>query len=212
MNGFSWPPNPIQIIPPLIPLYNAIAYILIWQKYVRDDVIALILSGILVPAVAITIIYAVYTTKIDPEDQIVKEQLTCLRTGEQFGKDDEYDLFCSLCRMNVMKGSKHCRTCNKCVMGFDHHCWWLNNCIGSLNYKQFFGFVCFAEASLLIMILIQVRAYFTLSSVLPYNPTDTYATIVFLCLNGVVFLPLGELLRFHIVLRCKKMTTFEYLQ
>lgn len=51
---------------------------------------------------------------------------------------EEGMFFCSLCEVEVLKYSKHCRVCDKCVDGFDHHCRWLNNCIGKRNYRRFF--------------------------------------------------------------------------
>ncbi|GJN32957.1 hypothetical protein PR202_gb21505 [Eleusine coracana subsp. coracana] len=51
---------------------------------------------------------------------------------------EEGMFFCSLCEVQVLKYSKHCRVCDKCVDGFDHHCRWLNNCIGKRNYRRFF--------------------------------------------------------------------------
>ncbi|VAH28369.1 unnamed protein product [Triticum turgidum subsp. durum] len=58
-------------------------------------------------------------------------------SSEQHDSEDGM-FFCSLCEVEVLKYSKHCRVCDKCVDGFDHHCRWLNNCIGKRNYRRFF--------------------------------------------------------------------------
>ncbi|KAM3364999.1 hypothetical protein ACQJBY_015010 [Aegilops geniculata] len=58
-------------------------------------------------------------------------------SSEQQDSEDGM-FFCSLCEVEVLKYSKHCRVCDKCVDGFDHHCRWLNNCIGKRNYRRFF--------------------------------------------------------------------------
>lgn len=69
------------------------------------------------------------------------------RSSEQH-MSEEGMFFCSLCEVEVLQHSKHCRICDKCVDSFDHHCRWLNNCIGKRNYKRFF--ILMASAVLLV--------------------------------------------------------------
>lgn len=59
------------------------------------------------------------------------------QSSEQQASEDGM-FYCSLCKVEVSKCSKHCRVCDKCVDGFDHHCRWINNCIGKRNYGRFF--------------------------------------------------------------------------
>ncbi|RUS27929.1 hypothetical protein BC938DRAFT_482558, partial [Jimgerdemannia flammicorona] len=48
---------------------------------------------------------------------------------------DSHTGVCGICRVKVMRTTRHCKSCNKCVGGMDHHCRWLNCCIGSSNYR-----------------------------------------------------------------------------
>lgn len=43
------------------------------------------------------------------------------QSSEQQASEDGM-FYCSLCKVEVSKCSKHCRVCDKCVDGFDHHC------------------------------------------------------------------------------------------
>ncbi|KAL6622987.1 hypothetical protein ACP70R_032866 [Stipagrostis hirtigluma subsp. patula] len=70
------------------------------------------------------------------------------QSSKQHGSEEGM-FFCSLCEVEVLQHSKHCRVCDKCVDGFDHHCRWLNNCIGKRNYKGFF--ILMASAVLLLI-------------------------------------------------------------
>ncbi|RRT69595.1 hypothetical protein BHE74_00003892, partial [Ensete ventricosum] len=68
---------------------------------------------------------------------------------QQMGEEGMF--YCSLCEVEVLKNSKHCRVCDKCVDGFDHHCRWINNCVGRQNYRRFF--ILMASALLLVSML-----------------------------------------------------------
>ncbi|XP_022437022.1 probable palmitoyltransferase ZDHHC11B isoform X1 [Delphinapterus leucas] len=147
--------------------------------------------------------------------------------------------YCHLCEVAVTVKAKHCSTCNKCVSGFDHHCKWLNNCVGSRNYWYFFTSVASAAAGLLCMVatlLYIFTQYFinpaglrtdphyrsisdqnTWLLLLPLFPVRT-STPVFLGIGAltlllelVSLLLLGHLLLFHLYLRAKKLSTFEYI-
>ncbi|XP_072870966.1 palmitoyltransferase ZDHHC11 isoform X2 [Chlorocebus sabaeus] len=146
---------------------------------------------------------------------------------------------CHLCKVTVNKKTKHCISCNKCVSGFDHHCKWINNCVGSRNYWFFFSTVASATAGMLCLITILLYIlvqYFVDPGVLRTDPnyedvknTNTWLlflplfpvqvqTLIVVIIGMVVLLldllglvQLGQLLIFHIYLKAKKMTTFEYL-
>ncbi|XP_065402115.1 palmitoyltransferase ZDHHC11 isoform X4 [Macaca fascicularis] len=147
--------------------------------------------------------------------------------------------FCHLCKVTVNKKTKHCISCNKCVSGFDHHCKWINNCVGSRNYWFFFSTVASATAGMLCLITILLYIlvqYFVDPGVLRTDPnyedvknTNTWLlflplfpvqvqTLIVVIIGMVVLLldllglvQLGQLLIFHIYLKAKKLTTFEYL-
>ncbi|EHH62065.1 hypothetical protein EGM_20252, partial [Macaca fascicularis] len=147
--------------------------------------------------------------------------------------------FCHLCKVTVNKKTKHCISCNKCVSGFDHHCKWINNCVGSRNYCFFFSTVASATAGMLCLITILLYIlvqYFADPGVLRTDPnyedvknTNTWLlflplfpvqvqTLIVVIIGMVVLLldllglvQLGQLLIFHIYLKAKKLTTFEYL-
>ncbi|KAJ8791149.1 hypothetical protein J1605_020819 [Eschrichtius robustus] len=147
--------------------------------------------------------------------------------------------YCHLCEVPVTVKAKHCSACNKCVAGFDHHCKWLNNCVGSRNYWYFFATVASASAGLLYMIVILLYTliqYFinpaslrtdphyrgisdqnTWLLFLPLFPVRT-STPVFLGIGVLVLLLelislllLGHLLFFHLYLRAKKLSTYDYI-
>nr|XP_054958160.1 probable palmitoyltransferase ZDHHC11B isoform X1 [Pan paniscus] len=137
------------------------------------------------------------------------------------------------------KKTKHCISCNKCVSGFDHHCKWINNCVGSRNYWFFFSTVASATAGMLCLIAIllyvlvqylvnprvlrtdpkyeDVKNMNTWLLFLPLFPVQVQTLIVViigmlvLLLDFLGLVHLGQLLIFHIYLKAKKMTTFEYL-
>ncbi|XP_036703684.1 probable palmitoyltransferase ZDHHC11B isoform X3 [Balaenoptera musculus] len=147
--------------------------------------------------------------------------------------------YCHLCKVPVTAKAKHCSACNKCVAGFDHHCKWLNNCVGSRNYWYFFTTVASASAGLLytIAILLYTLIQYFISPAslrtdphyrsisdqntwllfLPLFPVRT-STPVFLGIGVLVLLLelislllLGHLLFFHVYLRAKKLSTYDYI-
>ncbi|XP_007471989.1 PREDICTED: uncharacterized protein LOC103069636 [Lipotes vexillifer] len=147
--------------------------------------------------------------------------------------------YCHLCEVAVSVKAKHCSTCNKCVSGFDHHCKWLNNCVGSRNYWYFFASVASASAGLLCVAatLLCVFTQYAINPaglrtdphyrsvsdqntwllLLPLFPVRTSAPVFLgigaltLLLDLVSLLLLGHLLLFHLHLRAKKLSTFDYI-
>lgn len=128
---------------------------------------------------------------------------------------------CRLCKSNVSKTSKHCAPCGRCVNSFDHHCKWLNNCVGARNYKHFLvSVIGFFLNSLFIFI-------FTLELIIEYSENKgeleeiidenesikawIAQTIILFGYSVISAVLLGNLLFFHIWLKCKGLTTFEYV-
>eukprot|EP01112_Ceratiomyxa_fruticulosa_P018657 TRINITY_DN6009_c0_g2_i1.p1 TRINITY_DN6009_c0_g2~~TRINITY_DN6009_c0_g2_i1.p1 ORF type:complete len:455 (+),score=53.46 TRINITY_DN6009_c0_g2_i1:282-1646(+) len=126
--------------------------------------------------------------------------------------------FCSICNVHVNKTSKHCRLCDKCVSGFDHHCKWLNTCVAERNYRYFFVFIASVFGSGLLHLLTSLYLfihYFTS----PHTPfwylqagplyIIVLGIVIFIDIPGLGFV--GHLLGFHIRLRIKGLTTYEYI-
>ncbi|XP_031491839.1 probable protein S-acyltransferase 22 isoform X1 [Nymphaea colorata] len=133
--------------------------------------------------------------------------------------------YCSLCKVEVFKCSKHCRVCDKCVDGFDHHCRWLNNCIGKKNYRWFFTMMMSAllllilQWSIGILVLIccfierkrfKVEIVGKLGSSFSLIP---FVVVVASCtlLAILATLPLAQLFCFHVLLIKKGISTYDYI-
>ncbi|XP_051146065.1 probable protein S-acyltransferase 22 [Andrographis paniculata] len=153
----------------------------------------------------------------------------CLRESDSKSSDQRSDedqlYFCSLCRVEVLKYSKHCRVCNKCVDNFDHHCRWLNNCIGKRNYRKFFALMVsgllllvlqWSTGILVLVLCFLDRKQFVvdISSKLGSSFTVVSFVIVvavFTILAMIATLPLAQLFFFHILLIKKGITTYDYV-
>ena len=130
--------------------------------------------------------------------------------------------YCRICRSVVMEGSKHCAKCDKCVEGFDHHCEWLNTCVGKSNYRMFFILTTFMTLAYLMKTLI---AAYLICIILRNNGNldvpEWYAEknqekylILIICFSvkdPIVLVVLMNLLAFHIYLKIRGITTYEYL-
>ncbi|CAN6225945.1 unnamed protein product [Urochloa humidicola] len=138
---------------------------------------------------------------------------------------EEGMFFCSLCEVQVLKYSKHCRVCDKCVDGFDHHCRWLNNCIGKRNYRRFFVLMSTALVLLILQSAIGVlvlvlcfveRKEFSMQIVSKLGSSFSlvpFVIVVASCtiLAMVASLPIAQLLFFHILLIKKGISTYDYI-
>ncbi|KAG2638140.1 hypothetical protein PVAP13_2NG573700 [Panicum virgatum] len=138
---------------------------------------------------------------------------------------EEGMFFCSLCEVQVLKYSKHCRVCDKCVDGFDHHCRWLNNCIGKRNYRRFFVLMSTALVLLILQSAIGVlvlvlcfveRKEFSIQIVSKLGSSFSlvpFVIVVASCsiLAMVASLPIAQLLFFHILLIKKGISTYDYI-
>jgi len=109
-----------------------------------------------------------------------------------------------ICKCNVYENTKHCKTCNKCIANYDHHCMWLNNCIGGANYSYFIRFIIAADITILFKIIIEIFALIETSKEIELlnlegTPTNTrYILLIsILVTNGIFFICLSELNRFH---------------
>ena len=105
-----------------------------------------------------------------------------------------------------LKSSKHCKVCKKCIVGkFDHHCFWLNTCIthGSESYRLFIRILAIGNLANLVGL------------------TNAIAMVAFQGSIGVILsllvplvasqMSLGSLAIFHIHLRIKGISTYEFI-
>ncbi|KAL8150147.1 hypothetical protein V2J09_019955 [Rumex salicifolius] len=152
----------------------------------------------------------------------------CLSGGEESSDRDTSEdgmFYCSLCKVEVFKYSKHCRVCDKCVDSFDHHCRWLNNCVGKKNYLKFFALMVFSLLMLILQwstgILVLIccfldRKRFSEDIVSKLGSSFTivpYVIVVIVCtiLAIIATLPLAQLFFFHILLIRKGLSTYDYI-
>ncbi|KAF0930276.1 hypothetical protein E2562_031885 [Oryza meyeriana var. granulata] len=152
----------------------------------------------------------------------------CFHSDDQSShqhSSEEGMFFCSLCEVEVLQHSKHCRVCDKCVDGFDHHCRWLNNCIGKRNYKRFFILMASAVLLLIMQWLVGIlvlilclmkRGEFSgqIDSKLGSSfSTAAFVIVVMTCtfLAMVATIPLAQLFCFHVLLIKKGISTYDYI-
>jgi hypothetical protein len=120
------------------------------------------------------------------------------------------DSYCGTCQRRVGRTSKHCKLCNRCALHFDHHCKWLNNCVGRRNYFYFYGYV----VGLLLVVgfgfstAIYLLAHYWDET----NVGEKIVSFVLLLLYFVASLPLLHLCGFHVMLQCRGLTTYAFLQ
>lgn len=138
---------------------------------------------------------------------------------------EEDKLYCSLCEVEILKCSKHCRVCDKCIDCFDHHCRWLNNCIGKKNYRIFIALMISGLCMLILQWAVGVwviarcflnRRQFEedVSSKLGSSfSVVPFLTVVAVCtvLAAFATLPLGQLCLFHALLIQKGISTYDYI-
>ena len=229
LHGFTGPADVMHIIAwtsivMLTVLWFTVYRVVLTQE--EDHVLTPIMS---VLAVLTTVLKVVTTlSKNEDKNSIWAKKYPKLQFGRLMPPTTEYRP-CFYCRQFVFKQSKHCSICDKCVEGFDHHCRWLNTCIGSKNYKLFFAFVLSALTSILlqfVMGIILFARYFVDSNAEMYqvqlerfygpSGASTVAWLFFAAF-GIVFkafggFAVGNLLCFHIYLRCTDRTTYSWIQ
>lgn len=132
---------------------------------------------------------------------------------------------CSICQVFVRPRSKHCRVCNRCTEGFDHHCMWLNNCVGRANYPYFFALLCstllLVSAHLGVSLYLFAQSFAHRALIQPLQLSRYHGHISINGLRVVWALTVGtsvilegllfDLLSFHLVLRYKGISTYDYI-
>lgn len=174
---------------------------------------------------------AFITSKINPSDSLLKKEIAKRESAKK--KNEKYILeisknfdFCVICCSNIYTDSKHCRVCNRCVDKFDHHCNWLNNCIGKQNYFWFLlllfsailslsynaAVLAYAACAFIYRIENEEALMRASASELRLSAELCFVLSLLTSLaNLIVDLNIMYLLGFHVWLRCKGFTTYEYI-
>jgi len=171
---------------------------------------------------------AIKTTITDPADSHSQKK----KQGANFTDEEKAEKearYCHHCESNVNNNAVHCNICHKCIEGYDHHCKWLNNCIGKKNYQLFFdtlvslNLFLVSQSAVLIGIIV---AFFVGWDDGQTSSTEQRAIDWFGANqpNVVIGLNLGfltidlisewlilQLLFFHLSLRRKGLTTYQYI-
>ncbi|KAF0718944.1 Aste57867_1378 [Aphanomyces stellatus] len=176
------------------------------------------------------------TTSINPADRNVLNQVDIHPT-----QVTEDHLYCNVCTQYVDKKSRHCRICEKCVAHFDHHCKWLNNCIGEHNYRYFFTLIVsmllLTTIQLVLGLYLFIQAFTASSDILTHAASSygcasnvavaadglcpgaySFSLVAIKVVLGIYlailvpsFLPIAQLVYFHIKLYFLQLTTYDYI-
>ena len=140
--------------------------------------------------------------------------------------------FCFKCSVFKTETIKHCVICDKCCKGFDHHCLWLDNCIGQKNYIFFKLILYNFFFDILITIILSIFSIcvFYIPEIKEEDNNKNYKeninslhnfvkycldkieiaenyiqiiSIIFLCINIFIMIPLIYLIKLHFNL-CKR--------
>jgi hypothetical protein len=229
-NGFSCPPHWQQVVTWIVfAVNNIFFYIFTRIILLNDDSFILI---IVFSCLSLFVfIIGIISTVIDPSDRLLRQEIDKRKQAEKENKKYVLEIskkfdFCVICCSNINSNSKHCKECNRCVDNFDHHCNWLNNCVGDINYRVFF--------TLLIVVLVDliynIGVYIYGIVIFIQRTTEQDAIITERCenigidplacpiLSGIIAF-VDFIISFNIVylisvhswLRCKGMTTYEYI-
>ncbi|XP_078400712.1 palmitoyltransferase ZDHHC7 [Cetorhinus maximus] len=123
-----------------------------------------------------------------PKGNATKEYMESLQL-----KPGEVIYKCPKCCSIKPERAHHCSICKRCIRKMDHHCPWVNNCVGENNQKFFVLFTMYiALISVHALILCCVQFFFCIreqwSECSGFSPPVTVILIIFLCLEGVLFL------------------------
>ncbi|XP_051263412.1 palmitoyltransferase ZDHHC11 [Dicentrarchus labrax] len=196
MNGWSWPPQALQVVGWLLYSYLAIVSFGIYIPLLPPpwNHVTYALTAIAFVVHFFTHIAAV---TIDPADASVRAKRSYASPMPLFDRTKQshviQDLRCYLCDVRVGPKVKHCSVCNKCVEDFDHHCKWLNTCVGGRNYWCFF--VALSSATLGVSLLVVVILFIFIQHYLDPNSLRTAPQFDSILGNGtwLVFLPLAPI-------------------
>ena len=160
-NGFSYPPNPSQVISWVIAAFILFSFVLITTAILLKDnltmetrIVVVALSILYAPSYLSMIILTAIVTANDPTDPVVHFERLVKSQKDVDSRDglklinQNCHFYCFVCKSHVAEGSKHCQSCNRCTNGFDHHCRWVANDINSSNYANFIRMLIVTMATL----------------------------------------------------------------
>lgn len=158
----------------------------------------------------------IFAMSSNPRDAILKKEMMKRKRVDK-RQHCSYSLniisncsFCTICCSNINRRSRHCRQCNFCTEGFDHHCKWINNCIGKENYCYFFSLLIITYIILTYVAVIDFIILICIES-FEDNLAVSITSTLFCVIDGVCSMNVLGLIIFHIWLKCKGITTFDYL-
>lgn len=145
--------------------------------------------------ISICIVVLIYVK--DPTDSI------------NFLTDSTIATRCTICSKYVKSVSKHCIQCNRCIEDFDHHCKWLNTCIGKKNYSYFIYLIAilFIERAFLIVPCVPI----VIHNLLKNYVAGYVFIIILLAENSIIIIADLNLIVFHIYLKFKNLTTYQFI-
>ncbi|ORX57279.1 zf-DHHC-domain-containing protein [Piromyces finnis] len=212
-SGFQCPWSLKQIFGFILIAYSAaINYYLIFNgEYNKiQKMIVLVISSVIIFSL---IIFGFILIISDPSDDSYLKD-----TDENKDNNNRYH-YCKICKKNVNCKSLHCKYCNKCILRFDHHCKFVNNCIGIKNYKLFILSLSFATLYFIIVLLNIVYFFYlfifteteiALRKRSVINLIIQIGLLFYLVIACVAMYFLFDLIRLHILLKIRHMTTNEY--
>jgi hypothetical protein len=218
-NGFGCPSPWQQIMAWIVFVMNKTFFYTFIKIFMTNKSVIEIIFTIVS---AVSTLLGFICTYIDPSDNLLINEIqkrdSAVKNQKSYVLEISKNLdFCLICSSNVESKSKHCRLCDRCVSDFDHHCIWLNNCIGGKNYKLFFLLlvVTFLDLSFNISLSIySMYRFYRNEAVDDTNicPNVAIGFILMLTIvNIFVIANVMYLLSIHAWLRCKGLTTYEYI-
>ncbi|CAG9319557.1 unnamed protein product [Blepharisma stoltei] len=224
-NGFCKPYHKHQIIAwILLAIISILFSILVLPSFA--DTNSVVFCCLFAMSLTSVLIFGFICTYLDPSDPALKEiDATSQSKPESAKNNKKYPKICKICDKYVSGNSKHCRRCQRCVNNFDHHCTWVNNCIGDVNYRVFFNLILCVQILVVTIISAssivcqqtvtssedskRIEEKLQLSDQSMYFYFSIVVLIIILC--GIVGICNGQLILFHIWLKFKNMTTYEYI-